>query len=55
MYDKFAKDHAYARRNGYSGNYDEYVANKYNMYRETCKRCGIKPASKQAWFSNAKG
>lgn len=51
MYARFESQHAYARRNGYKGTYDEYVANLYKGYREICKRNDIKPLSKDTWFA----
>ena len=51
MYDKFSSAHSYARRNGYKGNYEEYVALQYKTYRETCKRCDVKPMSRDEWFN----
>lgn len=45
----YARNHAYARRNGYKGTYDEYVALQYDGYKATCKRCDIKPMNRQQW------
>jgi len=52
MYSKFAKSHSYARHNGYKGTYEEYIVLQYQAYKNTCKRCEIKPLSKQNWFDN---
>lgn len=52
-YDKFARSHAYARRNGCKDSYDEYVTRQYRAYADACKRCGIKPMPRAEWFANA--
>ena len=51
MYSKFESSHAYARRNGYKGTYEEYIKIQHECYRTICKRCGIEPLSKEAWFA----
>ncbi len=49
-YDHFARSHAYARRNGYTGAYDEYVKLQYETYRDTVRLCGIKkPMTFEQW------
>jgi len=50
MYTKFESGHAYARRNGYKGTYEEYIKLHIEAYRTICKRCSIKPLMKDQWF-----
>jgi hypothetical protein len=49
-YFKFSAGHAYARANGYKGTYEEYINLQYVAYKTTCKRCGIKPLTRELWF-----
>lgn len=51
-YDKYASQHAYARRNGYKGHYDEYVRGLYLAYVGICKRCGVKPMKFDRWLAD---
>lgn len=52
MYAQFARHHAYARRNGYKGSYDEYVAGLFKAYQDTCKRCDVrKMMTKDEWLA----
>lgn len=53
MYAKFTSQHAYARRNGYKGTYDEYLELQYQTYRALCKRVDVKPKKKQEWMEIA--
>jgi len=55
MYSKFESSHAYARRNGYTGTYDDYIQHQYKCYCIGLKRCGIKPMPKEQWFELASG
>ena len=50
-YSRFASAHAhaYARRNGYKGSYDEYVSLQYRAYADGCRRCDVRPMARAAW------
>lgn len=48
-YGAFARDHAYARKNGYKGNYEEYVRLLYSGYVEVMKENKIKPMPFAEW------
>jgi len=48
-YSKFSSAHAYARRNGYKGSYDEYLTLQYKTYAAGCKRCEVRPMSRAQW------
>jgi hypothetical protein len=38
-----------AQRHGYTGTYTDYIDMMYELYCETCKRCGIPPLSRRGW------
>jgi hypothetical protein len=48
-YDQYASQHAYARRNGYKGDYSEYVKGLYKAYKDICKRCDVVPMPFSQW------
>lgn len=39
----------YAKNNGYTGSYSDYLSLQYQAYCDVCSQCKIDPMSKQEW------